>query len=135
MKKPVEWHYFELILRKLTFWPDDLEDDLAWPCIIYIWNLYEKSSWMIPCTTQSEKIDFWPLLTFTDLGWLCMLVNHIFLKTTWKIKLNDTLHSSNWKSWFLTSWPWRWPRIMVNHIFLKTTWKIGLIDTLPNSIW
>ena len=49
-----------------------------------------------------KKNDFWPFLTFTDLGWLCKLENHKWLKTTWKNVLNDTLHSSNWKSWFLT---------------------------------
>ena len=102
MSNQVDCHYFELILIKLTFWPDDLEDDLAWPCIIYIWNLYEQSSWMIPCTAQYDKFEFWPFLTFTDLGWLCMLVNHIFLKTTWKIELITTIPNSFWYIWILT---------------------------------
>ena len=68
MKNPVEWHYFELILIKSNFWPDDLEDDLAWPCIIYIWKLDEQSSWMIPCTAQTEKVEFWPHDLEDDLG-------------------------------------------------------------------
>ena len=67
-ENPVEWHYFELILIKSNFWPDDLEDDLAWPCIIYIWKLDEQSSWMIPCTAQTEKVEFWPHDLEDDLG-------------------------------------------------------------------
>ena len=93
MKNLVDCHYSQLKLKKLTFWPDDLEDDLAWLCIIYIWNLYEKSSWMIPCTAQTEKFEF---LTSWPWRWPRIMVNHIFLKTTWKIELNDTLPNSIW---------------------------------------
>ena len=59
-------------------------------------KLHKNLSWMTLFPAKTEKVDFWPFLTFTDLGWLCMLVNHICLKTTWKIELNDTLHSSIW---------------------------------------
>ena len=62
-------------------------------------NSNEKSSWMIPCTTQSEKVD---ILTRWPWRWPWMSLYHTYLKSILKIKLNDTLHSSNWKSWFLT---------------------------------
>ena len=54
---------------------------------------------MTPCTTQSEKVD---TLTRWPWRWPRMTLYHTWLKTIWKIKLNDILHSSNWKSWFLT---------------------------------
>ena len=59
-------------------------------------NSNEKSSWMIPCTVQSEKVD---ALTRWPWRWPRMTLYHIYLKSIWKIKLNDTLHSSIWKSW------------------------------------
>ena len=105
MKNWVEWHLAHFNLKKFNFWPDDLYptlDDFVWWKIIHIWNLYEKSSWMIPCTVQTENFYFWPFLTFTNLGWLCKMENHTWLKTIWEIKLNDTLHNSIWKKWFLT---------------------------------
>ena len=62
-------------------------------------NSNEKSSWMIPFTVQSEKVD---ILTRWPWRWPRMTLYHIYLKSIWKIKLNDTLHSSIWKIWILT---------------------------------
>ena len=72
MKNWVEWHLAHLNLKKLIFdlsWPlPTLDDFVCWK-IIHNWNLYEKSSWMIPCTTQYDKVDFWPFLTFNQHFW------------------------------------------------------------------
>ena len=71
-KNQVEWHPAQLNLKNLIFdlsWPlPTLDDFVCWK-IIYIWKLYEKSSWLIPYPTQSDKVDFWPFLTFNQHFW------------------------------------------------------------------
>ena len=62
-------------------------------------NSNEKSSWMTLFRAHSDKVKF---LTRWPWRWPCMTLYHIYLKSIWTIKLNDTLHNSIWKIWILT---------------------------------
>ena len=72
----IQWHLALFKQKKLIFdlsWPlPTLDDFVSWK-IIHDWKLHEKSCWMTPCTTQTEKVEFltswpwrWPRMTLYD---------------------------------------------------------------------
>ena len=104
-------------------------------------NSNEKSSWMTLFRAHSEKVEF---LTRWPWRWPCMTLYHIYLKSIWTIKLNDTLHNSIWKIWFLTFLdlyrPWMTlyvgkSYISENYMKNRVEWHLAQLDLIKFKNW